>query len=259
MSTIRQGFVTQLDMELFDALRQAADMGFDHIEVMMDGPGERTELQRQQDEIQQMLADTGIDLVVHLPFKLDIGSPLPHVRDGAVKEVKAAIDVATALGAEKGVLHASSNAWGAAWTREHVLDLICTSVQELYEYGQEDDFRVCVENVPGEFADIYDFPYLFEETDAVMTLDTGHARISGMSSADMAAFIADFIDHVDHLHLNDTRQPEDEHLLLGAGNLDIEQILDPLQDDWTGTVSLEVFTDDWEYIRMSKDRLDTML
>jgi len=46
---------------------------------------------------------------------------------------------------------------------------------------------------------------------------------------------------------------------VAAGNLDVEQILDPLQDDWTGTVSLEVFTDDWEYIRMSKDRLDTML
>lgn len=259
MSTIRQGFVTQLDMELWDALQQAGELGFDYVEIMMDGPGEWQRLESQQDELRQMMEDHGLDLVVHLPFKLDIGSPLPHVRAGAVKEVKAAIDTAAALGAEKGVLHASSNAWSAAWTREHVQDLICESVQDLHEHGAEKDFAVCVENVPGDFADIYDFPYLFEKTEAAMTLDTGHARISGMESADMAAFIEDFRDRVDHLHLNDTRQPEDEHLPLGAGNLDFEQILAPLQDGWTGTLSLEVFTDDWEYIVMSKERLDALL
>jgi sugar phosphate isomerase/epimerase len=256
---IRNGFVTQLDMTLDAALDQAGKQEFDFVEIMMDGPGERTQLQPRTDELQELAADHDLDLLVHLPFKLDIGSPLDHVRDGAVKEVKAAIDTAVALGAEKGVLHASARAWSAAWTRDHIQDLLIASIQEINQYAVDQDFELCVENVPDEFFDIYDFPRLFEETDASMTLDTGHARISGMNSTDIAAFVDDFADRISHLHLNDTRRPQDEHLPFGAGNLDFEQILAPLKDDWTGTLSLEVFTDDWEYMQTSKDRLDELI
>lgn len=256
---VRKGFVTQLDMEIEEALRRAGEQGFDFVEIMMDGPGERTQLQAQQDELTAITDEQELDIVVHLPFKLDIGSPLEHVREGAVKEVKAAIETAAELGAEKGVLHAASNAWGPAWTIEHVQDLILGSVRELDGFGDEHDFELCVENIPTEFMDIHDFPYLFQETDANMTLDTGHARISGMGSEEMSMFVEEFKDRVTHLHLNDTRRPKDEHLPFGAGNLDFEQILAPLQEGWDGTLSLEVFTDDWEYMRISKERLDELV
>lgn len=257
--TIKKGFVTQVGMTLEEAFEQAAAQDFDYVEVMMDGDHERTRLESQLDEIRALLEQYDLGLAVHLPFKLDIGSPQEHVRKGAIKELKACIDVAAGLGAETGVLHASSNAWSAAWSVERIQDLILESVRELSAYGKEQGFTVAVENIPDTFFDIHDFPWLFQETDAVMTLDTGHARISGMESEEMAAFVEEWTDRIAHVHLNDTRRPRDEHLPFGAGNLDFEQILAPIQEDWSGSLSLEVFTNDWEYMQMSKKRLDALL
>ncbi len=260
MSTnVRRGIVTQLDMELSECFEHAASMDLDFIEIMMDGELNRHTLDEQQDQIRTWADDQDLAIMVHLPFKLDIGSPLEHVRDGAIKEIEANIETAATLGAEKAVLHASSNAWSAAWSVEEIQDLILKSVQTLHETGQEHGVEICVENIPSTFFDIHDFPLLFQETDASMTLDTGHARVSGMESTEMSAFIEEYRDRISHFHLNDTRQPQDEHLPFGAGNLNFAEILAPLQDDWDGTLSLEVFTWDWEYLAMSVDRLDQLL
>ena len=92
-----------------------------------------------------------------------------------------------------------------------------------------------------------------------MTLDTGHARMNGMDSGAMAEFLDTHGDRVGHLHLNDSRLPKDEHLPFGAGTIDFERVFEPLRDGWTGTFSLEVFTDDWGYLETSVDRLDELL
>jgi sugar phosphate isomerase/epimerase len=92
-----------------------------------------------------------------------------------------------------------------------------------------------------------------------MTLDTGHARVSGLDSAEIASFVGEHADRISHFHLNDTRGPSDEHLPFGAGTIDFEVIFDALPDDWEGTMSLEVFTLDFDYIGASKERLDALL
>lgn len=258
-SDIRKGFVTQIGMTPVEALEQAGELDLDFVEIMMDGDDNRHALDDQQDELTAAMQEHGVDIIVHLPFKLDIGSPLEHVREGSIKEIEANIETAAALGADKAVLHASSEAWSAAWDMETIQDHILDSVQQIHETGEEHGVQICVENVPGAFFDIHDFPLLFEETDAAMTLDTGHARISGMESMEMASFIEEYRNRISHLHLNDTRQPQDEHLPFGAGNLAFDVILTPLLDDWQGTLSLEVFTDDWEYMAISVDRLNELI
>lgn len=256
---IRTGFVTQIGMPLEKSLDQAGDMDLDFVEIMMDGEKNRNALEERKDDITDLADEQGLDLVVHLPFKLDIGSPLEHVRTGAVREIKENIETAAAIGAEKAVLHATSNAWSAAWDVEQIQGNILGSVQELHEHGEDHGVEICVENIPSTFFDIHDFPLLFEETDAMMTLDTGHARVSGMDSMDMASFIEEYRDRISHLHLNDTRHPQDEHLPFGAGNLEFDVILAPILDGWDGTLSLEVFTDDWAYMQTSTERLHELI
>lgn len=259
MTDIRTGFVTQVGMTYDETIAYAGETGFDFVELMMDGDHARTRIDGQVDRFREQADAAGVDLLVHLPFKLDIGSPAPHVRQGALDELVACLETAAAIGAEKAVLHAASQAWDAVWTRDHIQEQILAAVRTLDDAAADAGVELCVENVPNEYFDVYDFPRLFDETGAAMTLDTGHARISGMDSADMQAFLADHRDRVSHLHLNDTRRPEDEHLPFGAGNLDFEQMLSPLQDGWNGTLSLEVLTDNMDYITESKQRLDRLL
>jgi sugar phosphate isomerase/epimerase len=254
---IRRGFVTQVGMGYEKAFGRADAFGLDFVELMMDGDHERTRLDAAA--VRDSAAESDIDLAVHLPFALDIASPFEHVREGALRELLVAIETAANCGAEKGVVHASTSAWSPAWGHADLREYLLDSVRELDEFADEHDFEICVENIPGEFFPAERFPRLFDETGASMTFDTGHARMNGMDSGEMADFLDANGERVSHLHLNDTRRPADEHLPFGAGTLDFETILEPLQQNWTGTLSIEAFTLDWGYIETSVERLDALL
>jgi hypothetical protein len=108
------------------AVEWAAAEGFDLVEVLLDGPHARARADAWRDPLADALDDTGLDLVVHLPFALDLGSPFGPVRDGAVRECRACLDLAADLDARKAVFHPSSDAWDLGWTdaerREFVVD-----------------------------------------------------------------------------------------------------------------------------------------
>ncbi len=255
---IRRGFVTQIGMEYKKAFERADEFGLDFVELMMDGAHERTRLE--PNRVSESATEHDLDLLVHLPFGgLDIASPFEHVREGALRELRAAIETAAGCGAEKGVLHASTSVWPPAWEYDELHSHLLSSIRELDGFASEHDFEICVENIPGEFFPGESFSQLFEETDASMTLDTGHARMNGMDSAAMAEFLEVHGERVSHFHLNDTRRPEDEHLPFGAGTIDFERVFEPVQENWTGTLSLEVFTLDWKYVETSVQRLDALL
>ena len=253
----RTGFVTQIGMDREAAFDVAADLGFDFVEVMLDGPSAHRNVD--PESVRESAGERALDLAVHLPFTLDVGSPHDHVREGALRELRAAIEVAAAFDAEKAVVHASSNAWRPAWDGETVRETVVDSLADLDAFAAERGVELCAENVPGDWFSIEEFDRLFAETGVSMTLDTGHARIDGLDSAETAAFVADRADRVSHVHLNDTRQPADEHLPFGAGTIDFEQIFAAFPDDWSGTLSLEVFTLEYAYVETSKEHLDELL
>ncbi|WP_435153589.1 sugar phosphate isomerase/epimerase family protein [Haladaptatus sp. DFWS20] len=253
----KTGFVTQIEMAYDEAFEVAGDLEFDYVELMMDGATERQRLDPAA--VRRRADECDIDLAVHLPFTLDIGSPFDHVREGAIREVQAAIETATELGATKGVLHASSNAWKPAWDAETIGSNIVQSVRTIDEFGREQGFEICVENIPSGWFTVHEFDRIFEETDASMTLDTGHARIDGLDSHGMASFVGRHGDRISHFHLNDTRRAKDEHLPFGSGTIEFRDIFAAIPDDWDGTFSLEVFTLDYGYIETSKSHLDELL
>jgi sugar phosphate isomerase/epimerase len=255
----RIGFVTQVDLSLEGQLERAGEAGFDYVEIMLDGPTNRETLAERGDEIEDSLAAAGLDLLVHLPFPTDIGSPHEHVRAGAVEEQTACIEAASNLGAEKGVLHPESSAWSGAWDAETLRDHVDSSVRELTAYGADRGFEVCAENLFDNYYEIDTIDRLLAETDVSMTLDTGHARITGYDESEVAGFVEAHADRVRHVHLNDTRFAADEHLPYGVGNLDFETILGAFPADWDGTLSLEINVDDFEHVVASKERLEGTL
>jgi sugar phosphate isomerase/epimerase len=254
----RVGFVTQVPMDHIEAIEFAGEEGFDYVELMLDGAGERRRID--VEAARTALADAGVDAAVHLPFGgIDVGSPLEHVREGSCRELEAAIDCAADLGATVAVAHASAHAWGAAWDEGDLHEALLTSVRRLDAYGADRGVEVCFENVPRNAFDTHDLPTLFAETDASATLDTGHARIDGRDAGGMAALVSEAPDRIRHVHLNDTRGRGDEHLPFGAGDLDFGTLFEAFPADWGGTLSLEVFTPDYGYVAESKRRLDAAL
>lgn len=252
-------------MEHGTAIRRAGDWNLDHVELMMDGAGGRTRLDREG--IRTACEAAGVDLLVHLPFGgIDLPSPLPAVRRGSVEELTAAIETAADCGATKGILHADTDAWEAAWDDAALRPFLIEALGEVTAVADRTDVTLCLENTPQGLGSTSDIPAIIDSVRAEsgatalqMTLDTGHARMDGLESTDQAAFIREHASRIGHVHCNDTRVPADEHLPFGAGTLDFDAILGAFPDAWDGSVSLEVVTDDLEYVGTSVHRLRTLL
>jgi sugar phosphate isomerase/epimerase len=261
MTDIRSGFVTQThtgDVTATEAIEQADAIGFDFLELYMDGATERTQVDHEG--FGDTVDDAGLDLLVHLPFvDLDLGTPRDRVREAALNEHRACLDAAATMGAEKAVLHASTRATPPEWDAETTHPRMLDAVRQLDEYGRETGVEVCVENLPGVSFTVHEFDRVFDETEASMTFDTGHARVDGMDAAASATFLSDHRDRVSHVHVNDARARKDEHVPTGSGTTDFATILEPLREGWDGTISVEVYTFDADYLELSKRKLDEVL
>ncbi|WP_158056279.1 sugar phosphate isomerase/epimerase family protein [Halorussus halophilus] len=261
MPDVRTGYVTQThtgDVSWREAVDEGARIGFDFVELYMDGATERAKLDAEA--VESRVSGANIDLLVHLPFAdLEIGSPRELVREGSLDELRACIETAAEMGAEKAVLHASSHATPPEWHVEDIAPLLLKSVRQLDAFAEERGVEICVENLPGVLFTIHDMERVFAETSASMTLDTGHARVDGVDAEGIAEFLDSHGERVSHVHVNDSRQAADEHVPTGSGNLDFETALAPLREGWKGTVSIEVYTFDFDYVALSKEKLDTYL
>jgi sugar phosphate isomerase/epimerase len=254
--SLETGFVAVSFFDFQNAITHAVDCDLDFVELVLVGDEHRERLDPITDDVRAHASEHGVDLNVHLPFSVDIGSAHGPVRKGAIRELEANIDTTAALGADKAVVHASSYAMDFAWEKatiqEHVLDAIQTLDAQARDLGVE----LCVENVADHWFPLDDFSRLFEETDASMTLDTGHANLEGYDSAAQAEFVREHADRISHVHCNDVRKQRDEHLPFGAGKLDFEQILAPLGD---ATLSLEVVTPSFDYVETSAEQLHDVI
>lgn len=257
--SVRQGFTVEGESKLADALELAESRGFDFVELNMDWAFERDRVDAEA--VRGTAAGVDVDLLVHLPYRLDPGSPHEHVREGACRELEAAIDAAVAFGAVKGVVHANTLAHPKKWDAAEIRERIYDTVRRLDEYGRERDFEVVVENLKSAFFDASDFPELFAETDAAACLDTGHAHVTGQDAAAQADLLREYGDRVSHLHLNDTRRDgEDEHLPVGHGWFDFETVADAITETgWSGTCTHEVATRTLSYAAHGKAEFDRLL
>lgn len=219
----------------------AADHEFDYVELNMETGFAREQLD--PGRVAAVTDNHGLDVVVHLPYHIDPCSPHEHARDGACRELEAALDAAADAGAHRAVMHAETFADHAAWATDRMREQIVSVADRLATYGRDRGVDVAVENLKGDYYDVHSYAELGTRSAASLCLDTGHAVVSGMDAADQAAWFREHASTVSHLHLNDTRRDDDdEHLPVGLGTIDFEAIAAAILDtDWTGTATHEVW------------------
>jgi sugar phosphate isomerase/epimerase len=114
-----------------------------------------------------------------------------------------------------------------------------------------------LENLPGDFNTVEQLAPLLDPFPEIgLHLDIGHANLQVVrSTAD--DLIAAYGRRLRHAHLHDNKGgAADLHLPLGAGTIDIEGHVRALkQCGYDGTITLEVFSPDRNYLAYSRDRL----
>lgn len=256
---VRQGFMIDATVDFAEGVRFADDQDFEFVEINMEH--QYADGGVDPERVRRGVERHGLDLVAHLPYRIDPGNPYDHARDGACRQLEAAIDDAVDCGADVGVFHAISTASPDAWGADRLRECIYESVRRVDAYARERGVVAAVENVKRPYFDAGDFPDLFAATDARACLDTGHAHARGHDGADQAALLRAHGDRVAHVHLNETRQPDrDEHLPIGHGQVDFAAIATALREtDWSGTCTHEIYSWDLDSRARSKAAFDALL
>jgi sugar phosphate isomerase/epimerase len=255
------GFTLGLGMAFEPTVEWAAREGFSFVELLLDGPYARKRIDDRVGEMRTSLEAAGVGVVVHLPFAVDPGSPFGPVREGAVAELVAGMDLAADLGAETVVFHPSSDAWERGWTGAERRRFVHEALDELVPAALERGLDPCLENVVSGQYVASAFPDLLGRYPSTsMTFDTSHALLSGMDEAAMADFCRDHAGRIGHLHLVDTRGGDDEHLPVGMGRIEFGTVLEALAGaGWSGTGTLEVGTEDRDTIALGRRHVEALL
>jgi len=197
------------------------------------------------DRLDSVLAERDQSLVVHLPFKQDVATPVPEINDAILAYQERLLDWAAARGARKAVLHATVRDPYDTGLRSTVAD----QLSRIVAAGETRGVEVVVENVGhqphglqlsvlGDIADEVGVPVCF---------DVGHAYMEDGNEG-IERFCKRHGDRISHLHVHDVRGRGDTHMPLGAGEVDGDPVARHL-DGFDGTVAVEVFTDDVALLR----------
>ncbi|MGQ9460444.1 MAG: sugar phosphate isomerase/epimerase family protein [Candidatus Bathyarchaeaceae archaeon] len=153
-------------------------------------------------------------------------------------------------------------------TGKKALKKTCESLKELLKAAEELNLIIGLENLPPRFFPPRGYFSATEEFDAVfseiasqrlkLVLDVAHA--SFFESDPPLKFIDKFYEKLAHVHLSDNLGQRDDHLPLGAGRVDYKTPVKELRKrKYSGTVTLEIFSRDRDYLLMSKRKIEELL
>jgi sugar phosphate isomerase/epimerase len=253
---VRRGLATPADADYREAIPTVADLDLEFVELAMEGQNRPVRVHDEAGEVNALAATERLELVVALPFGLDLASPHSAVRRSARETYEDAIEAAVAAGAEKAILRAQTGAYRPAYGHDDLREEFVETVLDLDSYAAHAGLELCVENYDELVTVRAGLPELFENGVGVC-LNTARAFRRGTGSTDQATLLLERPELVSHLHLTDVSAGGDR-VPFGTGAIDFERLLNPVGDAWHGTLSLVDF-EGWQDSPAAVRRLGSML
>jgi sugar phosphate isomerase/epimerase len=192
-----------------------------------------------------------LDVIGHTAFYLPLASPFEEIRCAAVAELRRCLEVFSEVGAKWMNLHPDRHT--PMHPRSFLIERNIRSIEELLPCAERLGIGLMIENLPGDFNNVEQLGELLGPLpELALHLDIGHANLLTPFNQTENILQA-YGSRLRHVHLHDNKGGgADLHLPLGAGNLDLHRVLAALNaSGYDGTITLEVFTPDREYLRMS--------
>jgi sugar phosphate isomerase/epimerase len=233
-----------------EEVARIAETGFEFVDLTLGPPsawpGDGRRLGR-------LLGELGLSAVGHTAY-LPIASPFPELRAQAHSLFTRALETFADAGIGIVNIHPDPT------TRLIPIDVVRTmnaeAIAELADRAEEYGVRLMVENLGASFSRPADLHEIFNAAPSVgFHLDVGHANIAlGAGEANRTGeLLSAFGRRLAHVHVHDNVGREDLHLPLGAGTIDWPVIVGLLkQAEWNGTVTIEVFANQDEYVHVSR-------
>ncbi len=242
-----------------------AGLGFDYVELTMDPPqAHHSTIREQHEELNALLSKLNVGLICHLPSFLCTADLTPRLREASNLEVIDCLETAAMLNPLKIVLHPSYITGLGALVPDLCKRYAHESLKLATQKASDLGLTICLENMfdkagvmiePEEFEEVLEkFPSL------KLTLDIGHANISGSGQKRTLNYIRRLGDRIGHVHVSDNFGKADNHLPIGAGRIDFPKIMKALKKTgYDDTITLEIFSRDQEYLWQSRNKLALIL
>jgi sugar phosphate isomerase/epimerase len=231
-----------------------SELGLDFVDLTLEPPA-AAPWNVNTGKIRSVLHDLNMGVVGHTAFYLPFSCTFESIRKAAVEETKRCIELFSKIGAKWVNLQPDRHA--PFHSRHFVIQQNIKSIQDLLSTAQNCGVGLMVENVPGEFNSRAQLGELLDALpELALHLDIGHCNL-GVPANTAADIISAYGNRIRHVHLHDNKGgTADLHLPLGTGNLDFKTPLRALKAwGYDSTITLEVFSEDHEYLGYSRDVL----
>jgi len=205
-----------------------AEIAMEHIELIF---GRRVKFGRYIETLLELKEEHGLKFSTHVPFLYDdLAHPHPEIRNVNLNEARKTIELADTLGAGWVVVHPGHlslqdslpkiDALGSLHeAREFYIKNASSSIAKLTDYSDSKDIDLCIENLPSLGQNKREIRSLTPNSNGTQfLLDFGHANIPETTS-DLLTL------NPKYFHLHDNNGKQDNHLKLGAGNIDLTKVI----------------------------------
>lgn len=193
------------------------------------------------EDLGQYLAQAGLQVTVHAPFyDLNPGALEPLVQEATQRRFRQSLNAASSLGARLVVFHPGYDRWKYGGQDHLWLEQSLAFWPPLLEEAKKLGLLVALENIfepnpdlLGTLLDTLSVPHFGH------CFDVGHWRL--FAETEMTDWFARLGPRLLHLHLHDNFGRADDHLPVGAGNIDFSELFSLLRGlDTAPTMTLEV-------------------
>ncbi|MFH1306162.1 MAG: sugar phosphate isomerase/epimerase family protein [Candidatus Micrarchaeota archaeon] len=241
--------------KLVEEIHTFGEMNFDFLELTIEHPRAKPEyVSKNKKEILDALSSYNLGLVAHMPWYFSIAHPYERIQKAVNTEMVSALQTASMLGAKKMTLHTELSLSPSIQGRKSMIKNSIATLKELNKKARSMGVDLLLETVTPKSCTIEEFKQIFSEVDMGMTLDVGHAEVEYKKVFE--GFWKEFSPRVRHVHLHDGKGVD--HLPLGAGRIDLQEIVEELKKKYDDTITLEVHSEDRHYLKYSRDRLEIL-
>lgn len=245
---MKLGYPTHPRRDLVAEIRRIAAAGFDFVDLFIEP--DRCEIGRfDPKEVRRALDETGLAAVGHTAWWIPTGNPSGELRTVAAKILRDHIDVFAQMRVPMMTVHAN---WphplftvdeGIAWQTE--------TLRAIAPHAAERGVTILYESTDGKNDSVESIEkILAQNPTARFHADIGHLNLHGREPV---ACLERFKARLSHVHLHDNDGTADQHRPVGQGNVRWERVAAWLKKNYAGTVTLEIFTDDWNAVLRSRD------
>jgi sugar phosphate isomerase/epimerase len=175
----------------------------------------------------------GLTYTLHSPFAdINIASPSKPILNASLKRLKQSIAFANALNAKLWVFHPGMKTGISSFYPDEDWKQNIRSISLLHKTAEEYNVQIALENLPEPFPftmkSVDDFTRFYKETnsDLGLVIDVGHANIRQQTDR----FLRTFKDKIVHIHASDNMGETDQHLGIGYGKINWQQITQTLKE-----------------------------